>query len=173
VGDVAGKGLPAAMLVSMLVGAIRSEAAHTRQPATLLATLNERLLGRTRDGFATCLVAHLSPSGQLTLANAGHIPPWHNGRALDIPGSLPLGVDPNPGYTPYTFTLSPGDRLTFVSDGVIEARNPSGELFGFDRTAAVSTQSAESIAHSARTFGQEDDITVLTLAFASKEVAHA
>jgi hypothetical protein len=173
VGDVAGKGLPAAMLVSMLVGAIRSEAAHTHQPAALLATLNERMLGRAHGGFATCLVAHLSPSGQLTIANAGHIPPWHNGRALDIPGSLPLGIEADPGYITSTFALSPGDRLTFVSDGVIEARNQSGELFGFDRTAAISRQPAISIAHSAQHFGQDDDITVLTLAFAPTGVLHA
>jgi phosphoserine phosphatase RsbU/P len=163
VGDVAGKGLPAAMLVSMLIGAIRAEAAHTQQPAELLATLNDRLLGRAHGGFATCLIAHLSATGQLTIANAGHIPPWHNGRALDVAGSLPLGIEANPGYTPTTFTLLPGDRLTFVSDGVIEARNHSGELFGFDRTAAISRQPAISIAHSAQHFGQEDDITVLTL----------
>jgi len=173
VGDVAGKGLPAAMLVSMLVGAIRSEAAHTQEPVALLATLNERMLGRAHGGFATCLVAHLSASGQLTLANAGHIPPWHNGRALEVPGSLPLGVVPDPGYTLSTFVLSPGDRLTLVSDGVIEARNSAGELFGFDRTRAISTQSAESIAQSAQSFGQDDDITVLTLTFASAEVLHA
>jgi len=166
VGDVAGKGLPAAMLVSMLVGAIRSEAAHTQQPAVLLATLNDRMLGRAHGGFATCLIARLSASGLLTIANAGHIPPWRNGHALDIPGSLPLGIDAEPGYTLTTFTLSPGDRLTFVSDGVIEARNHLGELFGFDRTAAISRQPAISIAHSAQNFGQDDDITVLTLAFA-------
>jgi sigma-B regulation protein RsbU (phosphoserine phosphatase) len=166
VGDVAGKGLPAAMLVSMLVGAIRAEAAHTQEPAELLATLNERMLGRARDGFATCLAAHLSASGQLVIANAGHIPPWLNGRALDLAGALPLGVDAETGYTAYTFTLAAGDRLTFVSDGVIEARNPAGELFGFDRTAAISREAAVSIAHSAQHFGQDDDITVLTLAYA-------
>jgi sigma-B regulation protein RsbU (phosphoserine phosphatase) len=166
VGDVAGKGLPAAMLVSMLVGAIRSEAAHTQQPVELLTTLNDRMLGRARDGFATCLIAHLSASGQLVIANAGHIPPWLNGRALDLPGALPLGVDSNPGYSEFAFALAPGDRLTFVSDGVIEARNQVGELFGFDRTAAISREPAISIAHSAQHFGQDDDITVLTLAFA-------
>jgi len=69
--------------------------------------------------------------------------------------------------------LAAGDTLTFVSDGVIEARSATGELFGFDRTAAISRQSAESIAAAAQQFGQEDDITVLTLTFAPVEVPHA
>jgi serine phosphatase RsbU (regulator of sigma subunit) len=59
--------------------------------------------------------------------------------------------------------LDPGDALTFMSDGVVEARSASGELFGFERTRAISTQTAEEIARAASTFGQEDDITVLTV----------
>jgi len=64
-----------------------------------------------------------------------------------------------------TSQLKPGDTLTLMSDGVVEARNPSGELFGFDRAAALSTHSADQIARAATSFGQEDEITVLTLAF--------
>jgi hypothetical protein len=60
-----------------------------------------------------------------------------------------------------------------LSDGVVEARNTSGELFGFDRTAGISTQSAENIALAAQAHGQEDDITVLTLTFAPAEVVRA
>ena len=60
--------------------------------------------------------------------------------------------------------------MLFVSDGVVEAQTPAGELFGFDRTAAISTQSAESIAAAAQAHGQEDDITVLTVTFAPAEV---
>jgi phosphoserine phosphatase RsbU/P len=62
--------------------------------------------------------------------------------------------------------LAPGDTLTFLSDGVVEARNAQGELFGFDRTQEISTQSAQAIADAAKAFGQEDDITVVTLQFA-------
>jgi serine phosphatase RsbU (regulator of sigma subunit) len=60
-------------------------------------------------------------------------------------------------------TLCIGETFTFVSDGVVEARDPQGELFGFERTAAISTQAAEEIARTAQQFGQEDDITVLTV----------
>jgi hypothetical protein len=173
VGDVAGKGLPAAMMVSMLVGAIRAEAAHSSDPAALLATLNERMLGRTQGGFATCLAAHLSADGVLTIANAGHIPPYRNGEALEMNGALPLGITADPGYKPKRFILAQGDRLTFISDGVLEATSATGELFGFDRAAAISTQTADQIAKAAEQFGQEDDITVLALTFAPGEALHA
>jgi hypothetical protein len=173
VGDVAGKGLSAAMLVSMLVGSIRTEAAHTHDPAALLMSLNERLLGRMQGGFATCVAARISSSGELVIANAGHIPPWRNGSALELPGSLPLGIVSNPEYGSETFRLAPDDQLTFVSDGVVEARSSSGELFGFERTGEISGQSAEEIAEAAKQFGQEDDITVLTLAFAPVGVLSA
>ena len=72
-GDVAGKGLPAAMLVSVLVGATRGIAAFTREPAEMLANLNERLVGRAGAGFATALVAHIAADGRVTVANAGHL----------------------------------------------------------------------------------------------------
>jgi serine phosphatase RsbU (regulator of sigma subunit) len=115
-GDVAGKGLPAAMMVSMLVGAIRVEAGHTADPASLLALLNVRMLGRTR-GFATCLAAHLSSDGCLTIANAGHLPPYQNGAELQLPGSLPLGLTADAQYAESILQLVPGDSLTFLTDG--------------------------------------------------------
>ena len=92
---------------------------------------------------------------------------------MELPGALPLGVLSGAVYETTRFALPPGSRLTFYSDGVIEARNPQGELFGFDRTAAISRQSADAIAHAALAFGQEDDITVLTLTFSLAEVVHA
>lgn len=172
VGDVAGKGLPAAMLVSVLVGAIRTAASYTTDPAGVLAQLNDRLVGRGSGSFSTALAARIAPDGVVTLANAGHLPPYLDGREVSISGSLPLGVQLSSRFESTSFHLKPGNRLTFVSDGVVEAQNPRGELFGFDRTAQISTQPAEAIAHAAQQFGQEDDITVLTLAYAPLEVAH-
>ena len=66
--------------------------------------------------------------------------------------------------------LAPGDTLTFLSDGVVEARNAAGELFGFDRTRQISSDAAQQIAEAAVAFGQQDDITVLTLSLASSGV---
>ena len=74
---------------------------------------------------------------------------------------------------PLRFQMQPGDSLTFASDGVVEARNVTRDLFGFGRTCAISTQSAEDIARAASSFGQEDDITELTLQYAPAEVLHA
>jgi phosphoserine phosphatase RsbU/P len=169
VGDVAGKGLPAAMMVSMIVGAVRAEATHTTDPAQLAASLNDRMTGRASSefgtGFTTCLCAHLSASGRLVLANAGHLPPYRNGRELPMPGALPLGMLTGVSYDLVTTQLMPGDRLTFVSDGVVEAQNRSGQLLGFDRTQELSTQSAAEIAEIANRFGQVDDITVVTIEF--------
>ena len=169
VGDVAGKGLPAAMMVSMIVGVIRAEAAHTTDPAQLASALNDHMTGRsaveTGSGFTTCLCAHLSANGHLVLANAGHLPPYRNGHELAMPGALPLGMLGNLSYDPVSTQLQPGDRLTFVSDGVVEAQNKSGELLGFDRTEKLSTRPAAEIAETANRFGQVDDITVVTIEF--------
>jgi serine phosphatase RsbU (regulator of sigma subunit) len=64
-------------------------------------------------------------------------------RSFPINNGLPLGIAPNVAYAESSIHLAPNDRLTFLSDGVVEAQNERGELFGFDRTAAISTQSAE------------------------------
>jgi sigma-B regulation protein RsbU (phosphoserine phosphatase) len=169
VGDVAGKGLPAAMLVSMIVGAIQAEATHTADPGQIVAALNDRLTGRNAielgSGFTTCLCAHISTGGRLVLANAGHLPPYRNGRELPMPGALPLGMLTGVTYDLVTTQLQPGDRLTFVSDGIVEAQGRSGELLGFDRAEALSTKSATEIAEIANRFGQVDDITVVTIEF--------
>jgi Stage II sporulation protein E (SpoIIE) len=173
VGDVAGKGLPAAMLVSVLVGSIRTIAAYTHQPSVILAQLNQRLTGRAQGSFSTALAAHIATDGTLTLANAGHLSPYLDGRELDLPGALPLGVKAGTQYQSVTLRIEPGSRLTFYSDGVVEARNAQGELFGFERTAAISKQTAEEIARAASTFGQEDDITVVAIARAALAPAAA
>jgi len=175
VGDVAGKGLPAAMMVSMIVGVIRAEAAHSADPGQLAAALNGRMTGRSASdfgsGFTTCLCAHLSANGRLVLANAGHLPPYRNGLELPMPGALPLGMLTGVTYDLITAQLQPGDRLTFVSDGVVEAQDRSGELFGFDRTQELSTKSAAEIAEIANRFGQVDDITVVTIEFVGSAAA--
>jgi hypothetical protein len=163
VGDVAGKGLPAAMLVSVLVGAIRGVAEYTSDPAELLASLNERLVGRGGASFSTALVARIAANGQVIIANAGHLSPYLDGREVELDGALPLGVLSGARYETREFFLAPGSRLTFLSDGVIEAQNAKGELFGFERAREISTQPAAAIVEAAKQFGQEDDITVVTI----------
>jgi phosphoserine phosphatase RsbU/P len=170
-GDVSGKGAAAAMTAAMLVGA--SEGHESDSPAQLLEHLNRVLKASGIEGFATCLCAHLSVDGGVALANAGHLPPYVNGREAAVEFALPLGMTAPASYVEARFRLTPGDKLTFLSDGVVEARNSAGELFGFDRAAAISTDSAKNIASAAQRHGQEDDITVLTVAFAGAQRSHA
>src|ERR1035437_5110892 len=181
VGDVSGKGLQAAMNSSTLVCALRNELSH--DPATVLDHLNHVLLGAVSSPgavpdldatpcFATCLCARIYPDGALTIANAGHLSPYRDGRELELPPGLPLGVIGDSRYEQATFQLSQGDRLVFLSDGVVEARNPQGELFGFERTQQVSHESERYIAQTARHFGQTDDITVVSLYLASRSAQH-
>jgi len=162
-GDVAGKGLPAAMLVSMLVGSIRILADTTHDPALILRKLDDRLMGRTSGGFSTALAAHIAEDGWVTIANAGHLSPYLDGREIALEGALPLGIVSGTQYESMSFELRPGSRLTFYSDGVVEAQNAKGELFGFERAKAMSQEPAAEIARSAVEFGQSDDITVVTI----------
>ena len=163
IGDVSGKGMPAAMTVSLLVGTVRTLAHYTQNPGEILAAMNQRMLARSQGGFTTCLVLRTDADGTLTAANAGHLMPYIDGVELAVESGLPLGLAAHSTYPEIQFRMLPGQQLTLLTDGVVEARKPAGELFGFERTAAISTKSAQEIAHSAQHFGQEDDITVLTL----------
>jgi sigma-B regulation protein RsbU (phosphoserine phosphatase) len=167
VGDVSGKGLKAAMTVSAIIGALRG--CTLRAPAEVLTYLNHVLNGQI-SGLVTCSAVLIAADGALTLANAGHLSPYRNGEELAVAGGLPLGISPDANYEEVHHELAPGDRLTFLSDGVVEAQSPTGELFGFERAAAISNESAQTIARAAQRFGQEDDITVLSLTFAPSQV---
>ena len=161
IGDVSGKGMPAAMTVSLLVGAVRTALSFTGSPAGLLSVLNTRMIGRGQGGFTTCLIVRVEADGSVTAANAGHLAPYLNGREVAVANGLPLGLSASAAYGETLFRLAPGSRLTLITDGVVEARSKTGELYGFERAAAISTQPAEEIARTAQNFGQDDDITVL------------
>jgi stage II sporulation SpoE-like protein/beta-galactosidase-like protein len=160
VGDVSGKGLTAAMTVSAIMGALRDY--PSRGPTDVLAHLNRVLYGQL-NGFVTCCVTRIGPDGAATIANAGNPAPYRNGEEMAVEPGLPLGLLADATYAETRYQLAPNDRLTFVSDGVLEATNARGELYGFARTQSISTESAEDIAQAAQAFGQEDDITVLAL----------
>ncbi|MDE3149925.1 MAG: serine/threonine-protein phosphatase, partial [Acidobacteriota bacterium] len=164
VGDVSGKGLDAAMLVAVILGSLANET-H-RSPASLLAYLNQAVIGRTNGGFITACCARFHPDGRVLLANAGHISPYLDGRELPLENGLPLGISPHAAYAEAEIQAT--SALTFLSDGVVEARDARGELLGFERMAALTTKPAAEIADAAQRWGQEDDITVLTVARAPK-----
>jgi phosphoserine phosphatase RsbU/P len=174
-GDVSGKGLQAAMNASTIVGAFRNELSH--DPATILQHLNNVLAGadsgshaKDKDSvvsFATCLCARIYRDGTMEIANAGHLSPYRDGREMELPPGLPLGVIPGMTYEQIAFQLEQGQRIILLSDGVVEAQNDHGELFGFERTQQVSNESARYIAQTARRFGQNDDITVISIYLAA------
>jgi len=99
------------------------------------------------------------------IACAGHPAPFLNGSELPLPGALPLGITPSASYKELAISLQVGDHLSLYTDGLLEARSASGEICGFDRLKNLfSTQpDAAQAAEAAVAFGQDDDITVLTL----------
>jgi hypothetical protein len=164
-GDVSGKGLKAAMNVSLIVGVLRSMSDTSFSPVQMLERLNRCLCGRLQGGFVTAVILRLQPNGNVMLANAGHLPPFLNQVELEIEGCLPLGLLTSATYSEINLWLHPGDQLSLYTDGLVEARSATGELYGFDRLQILfaSRPSAHEASEVAVAFGQEDDITVLTL----------
>jgi len=163
-GDVSGKGLKAGMSVSMIVGILRAEAGKT-SPSEMLSALNRALAGRMGGGFATGMIFRVDKDGTITFANAGHLPPYLNGQEFPLDASLPLGLIAYSDYTEIKLQLQPGDQLAVYTDGVLEATNAKGELFGFERMKALfaGRPTAQQAVQAAVDFGPEDDITVLTI----------
>ena len=164
-GDVSGKGLKAAMTVSLIVGAARMLSEFTTSPAEILAGLNRRLLGQLQGGFATCIALRLHDDGRCEASSAGQPAPFLNDSEIDLPGALPLGLFVTASYEEFIIHLDPGDQLSLYTDGLLEARNSAGELYSFERlkTLFATRPTAEQATEAAVAFGQDDDITVLTL----------
>ncbi len=163
-GDVTGKGLQAGMTVALLIGAIRSTAELNSDPLVVLEALNRRLIGRD-SSQATCLALSIAADGSCTLANAGHLPPYLNGKPLDMEGALPLGMIDGADFSVMHFTLAEDDKLVMVSDGILEATDADGKLFGFDRVAELLRNSTpvKALADAAQAFGQDDDISLVAV----------
>lgn len=164
VGDVTGKGLQAGMLVALIVGAVRAAAQHSFDPLQILHEVNEQLCER-QHASATCLVMRIDARGRVLLANAGQLPPYLNGKELNIEGALPAGTISDPEFSTASFVLEQGDSLVLMSDGVVEAQSVHGTLFGFERIDEMLRQRAtpKEIAEAAQEFGQEDDILILQI----------
>lgn len=163
-GDVTGKGLQAGMTVALLIGAIRSTAELNSDPLAVLEALNRRLIGRD-SSQATCLALSIASDGSCTLANAGHLPPYLNGKPLDMEGALPLGMIDGAEFSVMHFSLANDDKLVMVSDGILEATDANGKLFGFARVAELLRNNAavKALADAAQKFGQEDDISLVAV----------
>jgi serine phosphatase RsbU (regulator of sigma subunit) len=179
IGDVTGKGIPAALVMATTCSLIRfvSEQLHT--PGAMLARINDRIAADIPERmFVTCLVAVLDPlSGRLRFANAGHSLPFVRGRqgvrTLRARG-MPLGLMPSMEYEEHEDVIAPGELLMLYSDGIVEARNRRRELYGDRRLAAyIATLPSErdlpnSVCQDVWAFTgsdaqQEDDITMFVL----------
>ena len=161
-GDVTGKGLQAGMLVALIVGAIQSAAQHSSDPAQILNEVNKQLCDH-QQASATCLIMRIDSNGKVLLANAGHLPPYLNGKEMSMEGALPIGIVADSDPSIVSFRLKQNDSLIVMSDGVVESQNAKGVLFGFERTNDLLLRHAtpKEIADEAQQFGQEDDILIL------------
>jgi serine phosphatase RsbU (regulator of sigma subunit)/predicted ester cyclase len=183
VGDATGKGVPAALVMSTTCGMLQlaARALDSPSPGEVLAQVNETLVARIPSNmFVTCFYAILDPkSASLSYANAGHdLPYLHRGRGVAEElraRGMPLGLMPGMSYEEMEIELDVGEGVFFYSDGLVEAHDPKGEMFGFPRLRAlIAEDGAEE-----RSLGdflleqlysfvgdgweQEDDITLLTL----------
>jgi serine phosphatase RsbU (regulator of sigma subunit)/anti-sigma regulatory factor (Ser/Thr protein kinase) len=179
VGDVTDKGIPAALVMAATHSILRSDAAAFESPGVALARANDRLYPDIPARmFVTCLYAVLDPvRGCLRYANAGHCLPYLTTAAgvtqLHATG-MPLGALPDMQYEEHETVLAPGDSLLLYSDGLVEAHNPAGEMFGFPRLKQIversrgSQQLIDKCIAALRAFvgpdwEQEDDIMLVTL----------
>ena len=162
VGDVTGKGLQAGMLVALIIGAIRAAVQHSSDPVEILSEVNKQLCERGH-ASATCMILRIDSDGGVIVANAGQLPPYLNGKEIEMEGALPIGMIPDSDLSVTSFELAPGDSVLLMSDGIVEAQNAHGEFFGFERNNAMLHQRAtpKEFAEAAQSFGQEDDILVL------------
>jgi serine phosphatase RsbU (regulator of sigma subunit) len=186
IGDVAGKGPPAALLAAALQGIFTANAHRAGAPADALKHANDALLRRAVQArFATVVYAVVWLDGRLTYCNAGHNPPFllgRNGVQRLETGGLIVGAFQHATFEEQTLQLEPGDVLVAFSDGVTEARNSSGEEFGEERLMACSQASGEltpaalvarildEVHQFSADTSQSDDLTVLIMRYSGTQL---
>src|ERR671921_1074613 len=181
VGDATGKGMPAALLMSTTRGMLRAVVQTLESPGEVLARVNEALVAEIPPStFVTCFYGILEPkSGRFRYANAGHNLPCrrHDGQAEELRArGMPLGLMPGMSYEEKEAVLEAGESALFYSDGLVEAHDPEGEMFGFPRLRRMVAEHAaedgslvDFLMDELRSFTggdgweQEDDITLVTL----------
>jgi serine phosphatase RsbU (regulator of sigma subunit)/ketosteroid isomerase-like protein len=180
VGDATGKGVPAALVMASARSMLRAVAQASNSPGDVLRRINDALVTDIPPNmFVTCFYAILDPkSGTLSYANAGHDLPylWHGGGDVEQlrARGMPLGLMPGMRYEEKEVVLDAGEGALFYSDGLVEAHNPQGEMFGFPRLRALVAEHGEErslgdflleelYSFTGEGWEQEDDITLLTL----------
>jgi len=180
-GDVAGKGPPAALLSAMMQGIFAAQAAASDTPCQTITRVNLALYKRGIESrFVTLMYGTLEPDGRLTYCNAGHNPPLVFGRSgvkrLEVGGPI-VGLFEGARFEEETVTLAPGDILVVFSDGVSEALSAGGDEYGEERIIAVASKHAgaapadlvQALFADVRAFSkgapQSDDITAMVLRY--------
>jgi serine phosphatase RsbU (regulator of sigma subunit) len=179
IGDVSGKGVPAALVMATVHTMLRTAVQGMLAPGEVLARVNDLLAAEIPAGmFVTCFYALLDPgSGRLRYANAGHEPPYrqHGESVTELWATgMPLGLLPGSCYEEQEATLTPGESLLFYSDGLVEAHSPGREMFGFprlqklleahpDAPSLIGFLLGELQRFTGEGWEQEDDVTLLLL----------
>jgi serine phosphatase RsbU (regulator of sigma subunit) len=180
VGDATGKGVPAALVMSSARSMLRAVAQASDSPGDVLRRVNDPMVTDIPPNmFVTCFYAILDPySASLSYANAGHDLPYLRRRGGDaeelMVRGMPLGLMPGMGYEEKETILGASEAALFYSDGLVEAHNPKGEMFGFPRLQALVSEHGEEksleetlleelYSFVGEGWVQEDDITLLTL----------
>jgi len=179
IGDATGKGVPAALVMATVHTMLRTAVQGMTSPGEVLARVNDLLAAEIPAGmFVTCFFMLLDPkNGRLCYANAGHELPYHrhDGSVAELWATgMPLGMLPGSSYEEYEASLAPGEDLLFYSDGLVEAHNPSREMFGFPRLKTLLETHADGASlidvllgelkhFTGEGWEQEDDVTLVTL----------
>jgi sigma-B regulation protein RsbU (phosphoserine phosphatase) len=189
IADVSGKGVPAALLTSMLQASLRTQAGSPDSVAEIVTNINTLVADRTSDEqFATFFLCRLDPSRRMRFSNAGHNYPILSRktgeRVFLEKGGIILGMMSSASFEEASVDLAPGDRIVFYTDGISEAANPDGEDYGEERLWDLvmalppdlsAREMADRILEDVTRFldGREpqDDVTVMVLRVLEEEPA--
>lgn len=187
IGDVSGKGVPAALLMAVMRSMFRSEARRACSAAEIVGTMNRNLSEEYAGGdFVTMFVGILDlASGHLDYCNAGHEAPLVSGQLLDVKRNLPVGALSDWAYEGQQTQLKPGDMLFLYTDGLSEAMNNKGELLGRQRVQQLASEHSQDTAQQlvelmeaevhrhAGDAEQNDDITLLAIRWQPDQITMA
>ena len=187
IGDVSGKGVPAALLMAVMRAMFRSEARRACSAAEIVGTMNRNLSEEYAGGdFVTMFVGILDlASGHLDYCNAGHEAPLVSGQLLDVKRNLPVGALSDWAYEGQQTQLKPGDMLFLYTDGLSEAMNNKGELLGRQRVQQLASEHSQDTAQQlvelmeaevhrhAGDAEQNDDITLLAIRWQPDQITMA
>lgn len=174
--DICGKGVPAALLASVLQGMMYLQLSQGAKLDEAVASVHAFLCEKdVGEKYATMLVARLWPSGALEYVNCGHVPPKLISRKAKLPDVVnpPVGLLPDATFESVHLQLEPGDRFVVVTDGVVEAENAEGEPFGYERFHAAASAGFEEVFRGVREFcgacPLQDDCTVVEVAYRGRQ----